>query len=373
MAHTVERIALRSASAGTERSLVVHRFGTSGARPKSYVQGGLHASEVPGMIVAQHLAALLAEADARGEVVGEVVVVPAANPIGLGDTVLGVQIGRYAVASGANFNRGFVDLAQAVAPRLEATLTADADRNVGIVREAIRAVLAERKPRTEIEHLRLTLLGLAADADFVFDLHAEEDAMFAAVLAPWTLSSAELLVGDVSPDLIFYADYPQLFDTACSKPWADLAQRFGADRIPQACLSSTLELRGCGPIDDAQSRDDAAGLLAFLRRCGCLQGPPEPKRALRSQPIRFEGVEFVRAAAPGIVVYKAELGDRIAAGQVIAEIAQPFAPDPRLARVPVVSQATGVLFGRRHTMVVQADDVVAKVAGSTPLADPKHY
>jgi hypothetical protein len=32
-----------------------------------------------------------------------------------------------------------------------------------------------------------------------------------------------------------------------------------------------------------------------------------------------------------------------------------------------------VLFARRHTFFVRPDDVVAKVAGTTPLADPKHY
>jgi predicted deacylase len=369
MAHEVERIALKPASAGTERSLVVHRFGTRGARPKTYVQAGLHASEVPGMVVAHHLIAGLESA----EIEGEIVVVAAANPIGLGDVVLGVHLGRYAASSGANFNRGFVDLAAAVAPRVEPLLTEAADENVGVIRRAMGEHLAARRPRNEIDDLRLTLLRLAADADHVFDLHAEEDAMFAAVLAPWTLPAAERLLADLGPQLVFYADYPQLFDTACSRPWADLAKRFPGRPIPQACLSVTLELRGSGHVDDAQAKRDAEGLLATLRRNGHGAESASEPPPLHTRPIRFEGVEFVRAAAPGIVVYKHDLGDAVEAGNTVAEIVQPHEPDPSRVRLPVLAGTSGVLFARRHAVVVQADDVVAKIAGERPLDDPKHY
>jgi uncharacterized protein len=325
------------------------------------------------MVIAHHLIASLAEADKRGEIVGEIVVVPASNPIGLGDVTLGVHIGRYSLASGANFNRGFIDLAAAVTHKIEALLTSNPDENVALIRRSLREVLSAHRPRNEIDDLRRTLLGLAADADFVFDLHAEEDAMFAAVLSPWTLPAAEQLVADIGPELIFYADYPQLFDTACSRPWAELAKRFPDHPIPQACLSVTLELRGSGHVDDEQAKRDAEGLLAVLRRNGHAVGTVSAMPALRSDPIRFEGVEFVRAAAPGIVVYKCDLGDKVSEGDVIAEVVQPFALDLSQVRLPVRAGTSGVIFARRHTVVVQADDVVAKVAGERPLDNPKHY
>ncbi|OYY09383.1 MAG: hypothetical protein B7Y70_10275, partial [Rhizobiales bacterium 35-68-8] len=64
-------------------SVTVLRFGTPGARPKAYLQAGLHADEFPGMLALRHLAAELAVADAEGRITGEVVVVPQANPVGL--------------------------------------------------------------------------------------------------------------------------------------------------------------------------------------------------------------------------------------------------------------------------------------------------
>ncbi len=62
----------------------------------------------------------------RGEVIGEVVVVPVANPIGLAQQVQGYLRGRYEDNSAGNFNRGYADLAEAVAPVLEGRLGPDA-------------------------------------------------------------------------------------------------------------------------------------------------------------------------------------------------------------------------------------------------------
>jgi uncharacterized protein len=358
---------------GTQRSLVVHRFGTAGARPKVYLQAALHANEVPGIVVLDALMRRLVPLDTAGEVCGEVVVVPYANPIGLGDTVLGVPIGRYGLDSGSNFNRGFLDLGPLVAPRLEGHLAGE-PVDVATIRTAFLEEIARRTPRTELEALRLTLLRLAIDADRVYDLHTEEDAMFAAVLPPWVVEQAAELVADVAPALVFYADYPPLFDTACSRPWHALRQHF-AGRVPvsQGCLSATLEMRGVASIEAAQVERDADGLLRMLRRCGAVAGEAGPLPPLASAPIRFEGVEFVRAARAGIVVYHAELGERIAQGQIVAEVIDPTAADPRRSRSPVRSGTEGVLFCRRHTMLVRPDDVVAKVAGPAPLDDPKHY
>jgi predicted deacylase len=102
-----ETIALPSVATGTRREIEVLRFGAPGARPKAYLQAGLHADELPGMLVLRVLAGLLE----GSEVIGEVVVVPVANPIGLAQQVQGYLRGRYEDNSAGNFNRGYADLA----------------------------------------------------------------------------------------------------------------------------------------------------------------------------------------------------------------------------------------------------------------------
>ncbi len=150
MAHAVESIPLLPQTPGTQRNLVVHRFGTAKARPKIYLQAALHANEVPGIVVLDALMRRLAPLDAAGEVRGEVVIVPCANPIGLGDHVLGVPIGRYGLDSGSNFNRGFLDLGPPMAKRLGGRLTGT-DDDTATIRAAMLAEIGGRMPRTELE------------------------------------------------------------------------------------------------------------------------------------------------------------------------------------------------------------------------------
>lgn len=58
-------LVLPSPAPGVERTLRVHRYGTPGARPKAYFQAALHADEIPGLLVAQHLLRGLEQAQGK--------------------------------------------------------------------------------------------------------------------------------------------------------------------------------------------------------------------------------------------------------------------------------------------------------------------
>ena len=55
MSRIVSRFPLPPMSLGTERHLTVHAYGDPDARPKAYLQAGLHADELPGSLVLHHL------------------------------------------------------------------------------------------------------------------------------------------------------------------------------------------------------------------------------------------------------------------------------------------------------------------------------
>ena len=77
MTRIVSRFPLPPMSLGTERHLTVHAFGDPDARPKAYLQAGLHAGELPGLLVLHHLIRRL---DAGEDpIIGQVVVVPVAG------------------------------------------------------------------------------------------------------------------------------------------------------------------------------------------------------------------------------------------------------------------------------------------------------
>ena len=148
--HT-ETLELLSDTPGTRRALTVLRYGRPGAGPKAYLQAALHADEVPALVVAHALREKLAALDAAGLIRGEVVLVPFANPIGLGQTVLGQQQGRFALHDGKNFNRGFADLAPRVCALVEGRLGDDEATNQALVRVAIRQAAAELRAATPAE------------------------------------------------------------------------------------------------------------------------------------------------------------------------------------------------------------------------------
>jgi predicted deacylase len=80
----------------------------------------------------------------RAAFTGEVVLVPAANPIGMAQRVLhGTHQGRFDLASGENFNRHYTDLTEKPwPPAVHGRLGSDAAANVALVRAALREAVA---------------------------------------------------------------------------------------------------------------------------------------------------------------------------------------------------------------------------------------
>ena len=154
---------LSGAPLGTQREIVSFHHGPQGTGRKAYLQASLHADELPGMLVAHHLRQRLFALEREGRLRGEVVVVPVANPIGIGQTVLLANEGRFELGSGENFNRHYPALFEKVAPLLEGRLGSDAAANAGVIRAALRALVDALPADTELASQRKTLLGLACD------------------------------------------------------------------------------------------------------------------------------------------------------------------------------------------------------------------
>lgn len=104
MSHQVYSHTLPSATPGTQRVVKAHHFGELGSRPKIYLQAGLHADEWPGFLVLNTLIKKLIKADEKGLIKGEIIIVPVANPIGLGQNFHGYIPGRFAFSDGGEIS-----------------------------------------------------------------------------------------------------------------------------------------------------------------------------------------------------------------------------------------------------------------------------
>ena len=358
-----ETIDLGAGLPGTRQHLTVHRFGPRGARPRVYIQGALHADEIPGMIAAHHLVARLEELERGGLVRGEIVVVPVANPIGLTQRILGGAVGRFDLANGLNFNRGYAHLTPAVAARIEGRLTQDLDANERLIREAMVAEVEALPATSPADHLKSALLRLAVESDVVLDLHCDSEAvMHLYTLTPFAdrirplgalLGAQAILLATISGD--------DPFDEASSRPWLELRERFPGYPIPLACFSATVELRGQADVSSDLARVDAEAMLAFLVVEGGLDGKLPLMPAEHCEPTPLVGSEPLIAPCPGMILFRKWPGDRIRAGDVVADIVDP------VTRVvtPVQSASEGVLYARAAARFASAGQRLGKVAGTS--------
>ena len=364
-------LVLPSPAPGVERTLRVHRYGVPGARPKAYFQAALHADEIPGLLVAQHLLRGLEQAQREGRLVGEVVVVPVANPIGLSQHLNGRLLGRFDFEGAGNFNRGFPDLTADVLERVQGRLSDDPAVNVARIRAVLRDLLAERTATRDTDALKLALLRLAIDADFVFDLHCDGEALLHLYASGRQRDDAVDLGADLGAAVILLEDEPggNPFDEACAGPWWKLrAALAGEGPTPLACFATTLELRGQADVRDEDAATDAAALLRFLQRRGVLVGEPGPPPEPRCEPTPLDGVDVLTAPTAGVLVYRKRLGEWVAAGEVVAELVDPLGEPPGAARTPIRSAASGLLFARTTERMTRPGQKFCKVAGREPLS-----
>ena len=353
---------LKPAVPGTAQSLLSLHFGTPGTGPKVAIQASLHADEAPGMLVAHHLRQRLVELEAAGSLRGEVVLVPAANPIGLGQWTLRGWQGRFEQASGENFNRNYADLSDAVLaglpPPEKRPPTPEAW--VALLRQGLRQAVAARPVNTALDSLRQALYSLAIDADLVLDLHCDGEATLHFYTTPgcWPgLRDLAALMG-AEPVLLAEESGGEPFDEACSMIWPKLAQRLGL-ALPQACEAVTIELRGEADVSHALAAQDAEAILQFLTLRGVVDGPAPTVPALRCEATPLAGSIPLPAPHGGVIVFARRPGGRVLAGELLVELLDPFTGQS----TPIHAPVDGLFFARDNRRFAVAGMSLGKVAG----------
>lgn len=371
MSRHTEEIPLMSPAPGTSRSLIVHRYGTPGAGPKAYIQASLHADEWPSILTVQKLIPLLDAASERGEILGEVVVLPYANPTGLAQRMGGHVTGRYDYDGSGNFNRNWPDLSEAAAGKLRGSLPKDPAEAVKAVRAALREAAAELPRRTRNQEWRAILLGLSIDADYVLDLHCDSEA----TLHTYSNFRHEALVKELGAELGSPVNLLEVeagggaFDEANAKPWWTIgAYLEEAVDLPAACFGVTVELRGRADVLEEYADADAAALFRFLQRRKVIGGDPGALPKLKNPLTKLDAVDLVCAPRSGILGYHKEVGDFVSKGDVVATLYDPAALDPMAARVDLLAGTDGIIFSRFADKLVEPGENIAKVAGRESLS-----
>lgn len=363
---------LPAAAPGIEAHLLSLHFGAAATGPKAYIQCALHADEIPGLLVGVHLRRELARLEAEGRILGEVVLVPAANPLGGAQAVLGGQIGRFDLATGLNFNRGYRDLLPDLLQSLPQRLGPDAAANTRVIRQACQEALQAWEPTSAADALKRLLQSMAVDADTVLDLHCDSQALMH-LYAPTPWADTGLALGrclDARVVLLAKESGDNPFDESVSRHWWELQAAYaGTHPIELGCFSTTVELRGEADVSHELAARDAQGLLAFLEQRGHLAPGSIDRRdsPVVCEALPLEGVDPLTAPCGGVLVLRCELGQAVHAGQVVAEIIDPLSAQS----TPVHSRVDGLFFAHSKTRWALRGERIGKVAGAQAFRSGK--
>ncbi len=340
-----------------------------------YLQGATHAGEQPGILILHHFLDLLDTAAAKGDLDARFRVFPMVNPVGMGNLNFGQHQGRYDQLSGVNFNRDWPNVAAELGPVLAPDLTGSKTEILDRGRREIRQWLAGRKPVTARDQMRQLVMEQSHDADYVFDLHCDDDALVHLYAVPqleeemhelacWTGAAATLLAEDSGGGS---------FD----EMWPALWLRLGRERpdlpVPMPVKSCTLEYRGEFDVFDSLNRQDALNLYAYFQTQGLIRGDLAAQRAKAPAPTDLRGLEFLRSEQPGLLAYQVSLGDEVKRGDVIADLVHLDGNQAFRRRSPIRAGTDGIVIARAQHKYTWPGEVVAKIAGESLLQHSSGY
>lgn len=334
-----DRLPVPGDTPGSGFELVVHRFeGRDPAAPSAYLQAALHGEEVPGTAALHRLIPRLAEAEGAGRLAGSVTVVPYANPVGLGQSMLGDPSGRFFHANRTNFNRAFPRLARPDAGLLPPD-------------GALGGVDARLKAR---------LLALSLGHELVLDLHCDDEGpTYLYVASPfWPgLSDLAACLGAAAV-LVWSEGSDGAFEEAAAWPHEYEVGTPAHDRR----AVTTVEFRGIADVSPDLAEADAEGLYRFLVARGTVLDPDGAPPAPYAGPVvPLENVEMVRSPAGGAVLYHVRPGDAVTAGDLLAEVLE--RPGEAGGAVAVMAPQDGIVLTRRSRRVLRRGDDVLKLLG----------
>lgn len=366
-----------SSTIGSSKHILVYHYSPKEVsnnkdkiKKRAYIQGALHADEHPSLLVTNFLIKLLDEADEKGEILEDVIIVPFANPIGLSQLLFGQHLGRFSFDTAINFNRDFLDLGKLITPKLANKLKKDdSNYNVNIIRELILKVINDDTSIDEESVLKKELLKLAAVSDVVIDLHCDAISMMHMYTHDdlWPAMNDLAAELDCQCQLLAPASGGMPFDEACSVPWATIKSNYASFNIPMACESVTVELRGELDVSKEYAMKDSKAIFNFLQRRGYILGNKtlEPLKPLQRDATPLTAVELIEASKPGIICWNVKLGQEVKVGDVLGEIVS--IDEPSAPSTLIKSRTDGFVFAMRNTHIAKTGHTIIKIAGNKPL------
>lgn len=320
MSFTQSSLKVGELATGHELNVPIFRFrGTDVKAPRVYIQANVHGAEVQGNAVIYQLMQRLETAN----VLGDVVLVPLANPLGINQKSGEFTLGRFDPITGVNWNREYFDHKVDV----EAWYAQHHHLDDAALTHAFRThLIAACQARLDGEwgitsghQLAVSLQKMAHDADIVLDLHTGPKSCKHLYCPTYAYELAKQF--SIPYTLIIPNDFGGAMDESIFCPWWQLSEHMAIQgrSFAVAVDAFTLELGSQEHIDLEDAKQDAHGIMAYLSAKGVIG-----EQVLPAEMPRFgcylKDYKKYHAPLGGMVEYKATLGEKLSAGQPLANI-----------------------------------------------------
>lgn len=333
---------------GQQFSLEVLSFkGNDPTAPKAYLQAALHGNEFPGVAAIHFLVPMLEATEKAGGILGDVTIVPMANPIGSAQWQFGEPQGRFDFFSRTNFNRAHTlvkDFDSSVLPALDAPVSAP-------------------------ERLKAELLRLALPHDIVLDLHCDDESeQYIYVNRDFYPGMQDLAAALGCKAVLTWHDTADgAFEEAAANPLVNTG--IDAPHYRRRAVT-TVEFKGLSDVSAEKGKEDAKGLFEFLVHRGTLMGKSKLKPAAFDGPVTpLENVEMIRTPAGGMVFYHVNIGDTVKKGAKLATIVT--RPGDTAGDIILTAPQAGLILTRRGLRFLPRGDDVMKLLGTKRSAKAK--
>jgi uncharacterized protein len=309
----VERIPVRQLASGEQLEISVYRFSGHKGGPSAYLQASLHGSETQGNWVIAHLLERLPNLD----LLGDITLVPCANPYAQNQKQGDYTIGRFDPVDGDNWNRTFQNLSHLAEecsiqwPRAKTELRAR-------ILETLGGLLRPDLPHAR--YLALTLQKLAAAHDILLDLHCATLCETYAYVPAYAFARFSDL--PCRHGLRIGPEFSGAMDEAFFVPWWRLGDRVEEEtgRFPEIPEGFTLELGQQNWNDPELAAKQAEGILHYLARKGVVAGKFNPPLFERRYGCELENFLTVYSPVGGFLKLKAPLGEVVEEGSPFCEL-----------------------------------------------------
>ena len=329
----------------TSIDLRILKFAGSDAQaPKAYLQSSLHGAELPGQAALHFLIPMLKKAAEENRILGDITLVPQANPVASDQWSTHQHMGRFDAFSKVNFNRDFPLLNNFDTSSLPAI-----DAPISLVRR-----------------LKAQLLRLALPHDIVLDLHCDDESesyLYSANLFAEGIQDLAVALGSTA--ILTWNDEvagAPPFEDACAHPVLKMKR---SELDLKRRLVTTIEFRGLTDVYAESGKSDAEGLYKFLVHRGTVSDEGvKLEGSYKGLVTPFDNVEIVRAPVGGMIFYHTEPGDVVAKdAKLVTIVSVPGEPEHD---VVVTAPQPGRVLTRRSVRYIRRGDDLVKLLADKP-------